>query len=118
MPSEHTTKVLADAEAALTSTSPLHCIGMAGAAGLQWAHLKRAAADKEAGRKELQQAIQKELMEAGANKTTAEPASRADARYVAYLEELAQMGEDRDRAEVLYKVLRTRARLLGGEDLD
>lgn len=107
-------KVLSYAELALDSHEALYVNSTAGDVGVLWARLKREAADKESGRKELQQSIQQELMDAGANKTAAEPASRADSRYVQFLQELAELGQARDEAEVLWKVLHTRAALLGG----
>lgn len=112
MEQEQIKDVLAVAELQVSHNDALEVNETAARVGLVWAHLKRAAADKEANRKELQQSIQAELVAGGLAKTNAEPASRADERYVAYLKDLAEMSEQRDRAEVLHKVLLVRSQLL------
>lgn len=102
--------------ALLTLSDPLELNARALEAGLDFAALKRAAADHEAARKDLQLQIRDEYMAAGANKTNAEDQARSDARYIAYLKQGGDLDEQRDRAEVLWKTLHQRAWLLAKDD--
>lgn len=96
----------------LALTDPLDLNERAIELGIDFALLKAAAANHEAERKALQIQIRDELVNKGASRTAALEDARADRRYVEYVKRGIEIEENRDRAEVLYRVALQRAALL------
>lgn len=102
-------------EEAMEFTDALLVNEAAFSAGKLFGEARLAAADLEAGRTLLRFKIQQRLRDEGAatSDKAAEQIAKDDPEYVAHCDRLTELERERDRAEIVWKILYQRAWLLG-----
>lgn len=104
--------------AAMSTTDALTVNDAAFRAGMQYTEAKLAAADLEGDRTLLRFKIQQRLRDEGkaTSDKAAEQLAKDDPEYVAHCAALREREQERDHAEILYRILYQRAWLLAKGD--